>query len=317
MDAPVRTLFGIPVIAATRLQARQLCRDVVAADGYLDIAVVNAAKIVAMRRDPELDAAVRACPVILADGQSVVMASTLLRRPLPERVAGIDLFDDLLADAAQDGTGVFLLGATEEVVELAVAEAVRRHPGLRVVGYRNGYFTDAEAPAVAEQIRRSGAQLLFLGMSSPKKERFAADYGQATGVNMVHGIGGSLDILAGKVRRAPLLWQRWGLEWLYRMLQEPLRLTMRYLVTNTVFVLLLLRDLLLQRNVAEEGRVLVLPEVTVHAPAVVGSEVSGPGAGRPVVPAPSPGGLAADALQEPIEDELEDALVGRAPGAVA
>lgn len=259
MDVPVRTLFAIPVAAATRQQARTLCRDVVAADGYLDIAVINAAKVVAMRRDRELDTAVRACPVIFADGQSVVMASRLLRRPLPERVAGIDLFDDLLADAAQDGTGVFLLGATDEIVALAAAEAERRHPGLRIVGYRNGYFTDDEAPAVAEQVRRSGARLLFLGMSSPKKERFAAQFGPDCGVSVVHGVGGSLDVFAGKVKRAPLLWQRWGLEWLYRMLQEPVRLTMRYLVTNTVFVWMLLGELLTGGAVTDR-RSLTLPD---------------------------------------------------------
>jgi N-acetylglucosaminyldiphosphoundecaprenol N-acetyl-beta-D-mannosaminyltransferase len=196
-----------------------------------------------MRRDPDLRAAVAGCDLVLADGQSVVWASRLLRTPLPERVAGIDLFLRLLAEAEQRGLTVYLLGARPDVLRRTVAELKRRFPRLRIVGSRDGYYAEAEAPAVADAIAASGADLLFLGMTSPRKERFVADYGRRTGASVVHGVGGSFDVVAGVVRRAPVAWQRAGCEWLYRALQEPRRLGGRYLTTNAVFAALGLRDL--------------------------------------------------------------------------
>jgi N-acetylglucosaminyldiphosphoundecaprenol N-acetyl-beta-D-mannosaminyltransferase len=119
-----------------------------------------------------------------------------------------------------------------------------RFPELDVAGSRNGYFDDSEQEKIAEDIRTSGAHLLFLGMTSPKKEIFTAAYGKSTGVRVVHGVGGSFDILAGITRRAPRSWQRLGIEWLYRVLQEPRRLGRRYFTTNAAFVVMTARELI-------------------------------------------------------------------------
>jgi N-acetylglucosaminyldiphosphoundecaprenol N-acetyl-beta-D-mannosaminyltransferase len=239
---PSSALFGIRVDAVTRQQAVQRCLDAVPTATPLEVGVVNAAKVVKMRQNPDLAKSVSGCGLILADGQSVVWASRLLRQPLPERVAGIDLFEDLLGAAERNGMSVYLLGAKPEVIEAAVLNVRRRWPELRIAGYRDGYFTDEQQGDVADAIRQSGAQLLFLGMTSPKKEIFCARYGRRTGASLVHGVGGSIDIMSGVTRRAPRVWQRLGMEWAYRTVQEPGRMLPRYLRTNTAFIVLVARE---------------------------------------------------------------------------
>jgi N-acetylglucosaminyldiphosphoundecaprenol N-acetyl-beta-D-mannosaminyltransferase len=242
-DPDRRKLFGLQVDAITMEEAVQRCVQAIAQRRYQPVSVVNAAKIVTMRRDRALRNAVTQCPMILADGQSVVWASRILGAPLPERVAGIDLFERLLAVAAQSGFRVYFLGAKPDVLRRMLAEVDRRFPGLAIAGARDGYYRNDETADVVAQIRDSGADLLFLGMSSPRKELFVAAHGEATGVPVVHGVGGSFDVLAGAIRRAPQWYQQHGLEWLYRARQEPARLGRRYLVTNTAFMALVAWEL--------------------------------------------------------------------------
>jgi N-acetylglucosaminyldiphosphoundecaprenol N-acetyl-beta-D-mannosaminyltransferase len=240
---PQRSLFGITLDALTLAETVQRCVSAATAGQQLEIGVVNAAKLVKMQRDPQLRDAVSGCDLVLADGQSVVWASRLLRARLPERVAGIDLFVQLLGEAERRGLSVYFLGARPEVLVRMCAHVRKRFPTLRIAGSRDGYFTDLEAGEVADAIAASGAQLLFLGMTSPKKENFVAAYGARTGARVVHGVGGSFDVLAGVVKRAPESWQRAGFEWLYRALQEPRRLGGRYLTTNLAFLALVLREM--------------------------------------------------------------------------
>ena len=214
----------------------------------VSIGVLNAAKIVHTRRDPTLKAALQGCDLLLADGQSVVWAGRLLGVPLPERIAGIDLFLELLAAAERRGDRVFLLGARSDVLDRVRAHLHRDFPGLILAGARDGYFSEDAEPAVAAEIRRSAADMLFVAMSSPKKERFLARWQSTMQVPVCHGVGGSFDIVAGKTKRAPRVWQRLGLEWLYRLLQEPGRLWKRYLITNTVFTGLVLREVITRRR---------------------------------------------------------------------
>jgi N-acetylglucosaminyldiphosphoundecaprenol N-acetyl-beta-D-mannosaminyltransferase len=246
-DALTAELFGLPFDAITIDQAVQRCVAAVDEDRYLQVGVVNAAKAVNMRHDPALHESVAGCEMILADGQSVVWASRVLGRPLPERVAGIDLFTRLLAAAAERQFPVYFLGAREHVLQAMMTEVTSRFPGLRVAGTRHGYFTAAQEEEVAGGIRDSGAKLLFLGMTSPKKEIFLESWGAFTGVRVAHGVGGSFDVLAGVTRRAPAWYQRHGLEWLYRAKQEPIRLGRRYLKTNFAFIMLVVAAAARQR----------------------------------------------------------------------
>jgi N-acetylglucosaminyldiphosphoundecaprenol N-acetyl-beta-D-mannosaminyltransferase len=203
---------------------------------------MNAAKLVAYQHDDDLRAIVAGCGLVSADGQSLVWAARALGEPLPERVAGIDLMHELLAAAARRGDRVFILGARPEVLERAVERIRALHPGIVIAGRRDGYFGDAGVAAVCDEIRSARADMLFVAMSSPAKERFLGAHGADLGVPLVMGVGGAIDVIAGVARRAPAPWQRAGVEWLYRLLQEPLRLGPRYLRTNGRFMALVARE---------------------------------------------------------------------------
>jgi N-acetylglucosaminyldiphosphoundecaprenol N-acetyl-beta-D-mannosaminyltransferase len=239
-----RNLFGIAVDALTMTQAVSRCTDAVEHGRYLSVGMVNAAKVVAMRRSERLRDAVGGCGMVLADGQSVVWASRMLGNPLPERVAGIDLFLELLGEAARRAYRVYFLGARPDVLGRMLTQVGRRYPGLAVAGARHGYFRAEEEPDVAAEIRRSDPDLLFVGMSPPRKELFVSHWGERTASNVVHGVGGSFDVLAGITRRAPAWCQDHGLEWLYRAWQEPGRLGRRYVTTNMSFMALVARELM-------------------------------------------------------------------------
>lgn len=252
-----REVLGVPIEAMTMEQALARVERAVADRQRLQIGVVNAAKIVNMRRDPVLREDVLASDLILADGIAVVWAARLLGRPLPERVAGIDLMLGMLANPR--GYRVFCLGATSEVLERACARIAADFPKAVIAGRYHGYFTADEEEAVAGQIADSRADILFVAMTSPKKEKFMARWSARMGVPVVHGVGGSFDVLAGKARRAPQLWQRLGLEWLYRVKEEPGRLWKRYLVTNTLFCGMLLGALVKGEGRASEPGALGSP----------------------------------------------------------
>lgn len=201
--------------------------------------VVNVAKIVNAQKDPELKSSIEACDIVNIDGMGVVWGARLLGHQIPERVAGIDLFYRLIELSQRKGYPVYLLGARSEVIEKAVANLRERFPGLVIAGSHHGYFWDEE-DEVVEEIRASGAKLLFVAITSPKKENFIRRCGERLAVNFVMGVGGTFDIVAGVSKRAPLWMQRFGLEWLYRVLQEPGRMWKRYLITNTKFLVMLL-----------------------------------------------------------------------------
>ena len=216
-------------------------QQAVASREYVQHVCVNAAKLVTVHTDPQMRAIVAGCEIVSADGQAVVWASRLLGDPLPERVAGVDLMFRLFALAEQENYSVYILGAQRSVLDQAIANLRVAHPGIVVAGSRDGYFDASEQEAVAADIRASQADLLFVAISSPMKEHFLGTYGPGLGVPFVMGVGGAVDILAGVTRRAPMAWQRLGLEWLYRIVQEPRRMVRRYVVTNVKFLALLLR----------------------------------------------------------------------------
>lgn len=205
---------------------------------------VNALKVVMMRDDPEFARIVGECSLANADGQSVVWGCGMLGRPLPERVAGIDLFGRLVSLAAERGYRVFLLGARPEVVERTAEVLQERNPGLLVSGTRDGYFDESAIDSVVEQVRASGADMLFVAMPSPAKELFLSRTLPDLRVAFAMGVGGSFDVVAGVTDRAPRWMQRFGLEWSYRLIQEPGRMWRRALVVNARFVWILLGELL-------------------------------------------------------------------------
>ncbi len=170
-------LFGLEFDAVCRDDVIDACDEAISLRKRMLIGVANAAKIVNMRRDPMLRQSVTECDMLLADGMSVVWASRLLGDSLPERVTGIDLFESLLGLADRRGYRVYLLGATDDVLAKVVSVVESTYPHAQIVGSRNGYFTDDEAAHVAEEIAASEADMLFLGITSPKKEIFLARFG--------------------------------------------------------------------------------------------------------------------------------------------
>ncbi len=198
--------------------------------------VINAHKINLMAKNPKLKAIVNDCPLINADGQSIVWAGRMLGYDVPERVTGIDLFSELVAIAAEKGWRPFYFGATEEVVEEVVAKHQAEYPDLEIAGYRNGYFDESESLAIVEQIRDSKADLLFVAFSSPQKEFWINDYKNVMKVPFAMGVGGSFDVIAGKTKRAPVWMQKAGLEWFYRFIQEPRRMFSRSVTGNASFL---------------------------------------------------------------------------------
>ena len=162
--------------------------------------------------------------LLLPDGFGVVKAGRILEQPLTDRLPGIDFAAALAERASQEGVGLFLFGAAPGVAEKAAENLTAKYPGLHVCGVRNGYFSPQEEPLIAEQIAQSGAGIVFVCLGSPKQEAFIAAHGQAFEGKICIGLGGSLDVFAGTVRRAPTLFIRFHLEWLYRLLCQPSRL---------------------------------------------------------------------------------------------
>ena len=234
MGAPVDPWTMVQTVAAT---------DALIKDGrFAHLIGVNADKLLQMRDDAEMDACVRRCEVVNADGASMVMAANKLGVSLPERVAGIDLMWELCALAEHEGHRVYLLGAKAEVVEKTAAVLADKYPDMTICGYRDGYFGNDEFDAVIAQVEETKPDIVFVGITSPKKERLIERFRELGAKGAFVGVGGSFDVVSGNILRAPMWMQRANLEWLFRMVQEPKRLVKRYVVGNTRFYLLLRKE---------------------------------------------------------------------------
>jgi N-acetylglucosaminyldiphosphoundecaprenol N-acetyl-beta-D-mannosaminyltransferase len=236
-------VLGCSIDRVDMQEAARRCDRFVRTRAHAQHMAINAAKIVAMHHDKALHRLVDDCELITADGQAVVWASRLLGDPLPARVAGIDLMLELLALAERRGYRVYVLGARADVLERAVARLRELHPRLVIAGWHDGYFSLSDERSVAAAIRAARPDLLFVAMSTPRKEYFLGRWGRATDVPFSMGVGGAIDVVAGATRRAPRVLQRLGLEWAFRLAQEPRRLFRRYLVTNLEFLGLTAREL--------------------------------------------------------------------------
>lgn len=174
------------------------------------------------RKRPDLKGALNGADLVIPDGIGIIYAARILGTPLRERVPGIELAGKLLAHASESGLGVYLLGAKPGVAERAAENLKEAYPSLRIVGLGDGYFRD-DAP-VLESIRASGARLVLVCLGFPRQELWMAEHRTEVGQALMLGVGGSMDVFAGDVKRAPEAWRKAGLEWLYRLLQQPSRI---------------------------------------------------------------------------------------------
>ena len=236
-------VMGAPVDPWTMEQTVEATDALIERGMFAHLIGVNADKLLQMRDDPEMDSCVKRCEIVNADGASMVMAAGKLGVPLPGRVAGVDLMQELCSMAAERGRTVYLLGAKAEVVA-KTAEVLRQtYPGLRIVGYRDGYFGNDQFDTVVSQVEEKHPDIVFVGITSPKKEQLIERFRELGATGAFVGVGGSFDVVSGNIPRAPMWMQRANLEWLFRMMQEPGRLVKRYAVGNTRFYLLLRKEM--------------------------------------------------------------------------
>jgi len=248
LDCPVDILTAQETlqIAIRAMQTRTPCQHV----------ALNVAKLVHARHDKELQADIRQADIIGVDGAGIALALRLANGERAPRYAGADMFEDLMAMCEIYNLRPYILGAEQHVLDKAIAILRKRHPNLQFAGWRNGYFGDEQADVIAD-IRDAQPDCLFLAIPTPRKERFMARWRARLDVPFIMGIGGTIDVIAGKVNRAPSLWQKFGCEWLYRVLQEPGRMWKRYLYTNTIFAGLLAKAIvarLLHRGAPTQRR---------------------------------------------------------------
>lgn len=232
-------LLGNPVDILTMEQSVDAVRRSICERRPCMQVSLNVAKLVNARKDKDLSGDIASADMIGIDGMGIALAARLTGLGHAPRIAGIDLFDEIMALSAREGFRPFLLGAKPDVLDEAMARLKLRHPGLQFAGSHHGYF-DGRDQEIAGLVRAAKPDCLFLAMPSPRKERFMARWRKELDTPFVMGIGGTLDVMAGKVTRAPRLLQNLGLEWLHRLLQEPRRMWKRYLSTNAVFGWLLI-----------------------------------------------------------------------------
>jgi len=203
---------------------------------------INAASIVEIVNNEQFRMAIRNSNLVNVDGMSVVWALRFLGYRIPERVPCPDLAESILTLANSRHYSVFLLGAKEPCLLSCRKNLEARYPNLRIVGLHNGYFKDEDELKIVNMINKEKPDILLLGMPSPKKELFINKTKNLIYVKYCLGVGGFFDILSGSKKRAPVWMQRIGMEWFYRFIQEPRRMWKRYLIGNTLFIWLVIKE---------------------------------------------------------------------------
>jgi len=204
------------------------------------IVTPNAAHIVLLQKDKEFRKVYENAELVLCDGQPIIWISKIFGEPLKERITGVDLLFSLLQLSSKEKYGVYLLGAKEGIIKRTVENLQKKFPELRIVGYHNGYFIDDEK--MIKEINERSPDILFIGMGFPKQEKWIFKYIKNLDIKIAVCIGGVFDIVAGKTKRAPVWMQKIGMEWFFRLIQEPKRLWKRYLIGNTLFLWLVFKE---------------------------------------------------------------------------
>ena len=217
-------ILGVEVDRVTMQGALEIFSGLLETDDCSLIVTPNSEIVLNAGSDPQLAQLIKSADLVIPDGIGLVYASKMLGAPFAERVTGIDFSYEALKLLAQRGESVFLFGGKPGIAELAAEKLKEQIPGLIVAGTRNGYFKPEEEPAIASEIKASGAVFLLVALGSPKQERFIADHRAELGVRAAAGVGGSFDVWSGTLERSPKFYMDHGLEWLFRLKQEPKRI---------------------------------------------------------------------------------------------
>jgi len=235
--------LNIPIDAITMKQTLEKIDAAILSNKQIVHSVINAGKVVLMQTDKNLEKSVLNSDLINADGQSIVWAARFLGKKIPERVTGIDLMQELVKMAKQKGYKCYFLGAEKDVLKKMINTYLNEYSSDIIAGYQHGHYKKVKEEEIVDCIKESRPNILFVGMSSPKKEIFIDKYkDQLRSVSFLMGVGGSFDVIAGHKMRAPKLLQNIGCEWLWRFALEPIRLFKRYTIGSLKFISLVINE---------------------------------------------------------------------------
>jgi len=223
-NLPTIEILGIPVHPLAMSEAVAYLVDRVKQKLVTNVVTANAEIIMLVQRDPDYKKILQAAECVLPDGAGTVWAGRTLGFAVPERVAGFDLFLNLVKTAPEHAFKIYFFGASPGIAELAKKKCEEFAPGVQIVGCRNGYFTAEDVPQIINDINQSGADILFVALGAPKQEYWLRDNQELLKPYLRIGLGGSFDVLAGKMARAPKWMQEASLEWLFRLYKDPSRL---------------------------------------------------------------------------------------------
>ncbi len=216
-------ILGVPVDYVTMDKAVEKALSFLSEDSVKTIYTPNAEIMMAAQREPELKKVLGDADLLVADGAGVVLASKIMGQSLPERVAGFDLVDRLFQTNCVNKIKYFIFGGKPGVAEKAGEKILSMYSNVEIAGYRNGYFSKDDENEIIDRINSSNADILLVGLGAPKQEFWIHEHKNLLKVKICIGVGGSIDVFAGCVKRAPVFFQKNGLEWLYRLYKEPWR----------------------------------------------------------------------------------------------
>ncbi len=216
-------ILGVNVDSVTMAQAIAQIENLIAARKNSIVATANAEMLLMATHDDELKNILNSAELVVADGAGTVWAAHHLGYEMPERVAGFDLVQELMKISPTHDYKIFLFGAAPSIADKAKLKAEQLYPGIKIVGVRNGFFTAADEPEIIAQIKKSSPDILLVALGVPKQEKFLAKYKSELNVPVSIGVGGTFDVMAGVVKRAPLWMQKLKLEWLFRAMLQPSR----------------------------------------------------------------------------------------------
>ena len=234
-------IFGVPIHRVTMIEAVEILKGYLKEDRIHIVATPNAEIIMMAQKDEEYKKILNETDLNVPDGSGVVFASKVFNKPLKERVAGFDLMMEFVKWASHKDVSIYLLGAKPEVVEKAQSNLKNLYPSLKIVGFHHGYFNEKEEENIIEDINKRAAQVLFVALGAPKQEKWIYKNKEKLKVKIAMGVGGSFDVIAGKAKRAPEIYRKLGLEWLYRLIQEPWRYKRMSALPKFAFKVLLAR----------------------------------------------------------------------------
>lgn len=231
-------ILGVPTDCVDMAQAIEEVETMIAGNRPEAIIAVNPEKVIKARGDSLLLGQLRRAGLLIPDGIGVVAAARLLRLGRMGRVPGSELMPAICERAAMRGYRVFLFGASPEVNRKTVEVLGQRYPGLKIVGHQHGYLGEEEMPALVDRINSSGAEILFIALGSPKQELWIDRYLPQLRVKVCQGVGGTFDVLAGRVKRAPASFRKLHLEWFYRLVTQPKRLVRQTALPKFAYLVL-------------------------------------------------------------------------------